>query len=491
MRSIQDVAADVGLKPADLELYGNHIAKVRSDSGTREGKLVLVSAVTPNKRGVGKTTLSVGLNDALWRIGEASIVALREPSLGPVFGIKGGATGGGGARLQPAEDIDLHFTGDLHAVTAAHNLLAAMVDNHRYFGTGPDLTRVLWRRALDMGDRTIRDIVVGLNGNGATRQCGFDITASSEVMAVLCLAEDEADLRARLGRMVVARTRDHAPVTAEEIGAAGAMVRLLRKAMLPNLVQSNEGRPGIVHGGPFANVAHGTNSIVGTRLALRLADYTITEAGFGFDLGGEKFFHIVCRQAGLRPSLVVLAATIDTLEAPGDLERHVAAANAFGVPVVVAINRHSDDRDEDIEAALGRCEGLGVPAVEVDVFGRGGEGGEALARAVVEHARDPIEPNWLYPTDAPFVEKVAAVARRVYGVDEVRFSPAAARAAARFAKDGYGDLPVCIARSQYGPSSPTEVRELSLRAGAGFVVPICGEMMLMPGMPREPAALTM
>lgn len=536
LRPIAEIAARLGIPEHALFLFGPHIAKVDPRAlgdvaQERRGRLVLVTAVNPTPAGEGKTTTSIGLGDGLRRIGVAATVCLREPSLGPCFGAKGGATGGGRARIEPAERIDLHFTGDMHAVAAAHNLLAAMIDNHVYWGNelGLDVRRISWRRVVDMNDRALRHIIVGLGGvtNGFPREDGFDIVPSSEVMAVLCLARDFADLKARLSRIVVGERRDRTPVTAGEIGAAGAMAALLRDAMLPNLVQTREGTPVFVHGGPFGNIAHGCSALAATDLALRLADVVVTEAGFGSDLGAEKFFDIKCRVGGLVPDAAVLVATLRALRWHGGasrheldvddpatlarglthLARHVGNLRKFGVPVVVALNRFPSDTDGALARVAAYCRHeLGVEAFVCEHFARGGEGIEELAAHLrgllaLPRPRDGRGFRFLYPLDMPLFEKVRTIATEIYGAADLI---ADKRVRDRFREldaAGYRDLPVCIAKTQYSFSTDPElrgapkghvvpVREVRLSAGAGFVVVICGDIMTMPGLPRRPAALS-
>jgi formate--tetrahydrofolate ligase len=530
LERIEDIAAKIGLAEEDLELYGRYKAKV--DLGLQErladrpdGKLILTTAITPTPAGEGKTTTAVGLADGLNRLGKKVMVALREPSLGPVFGIKGGAAGGGYAQVVPMEDINLHFTGDIHAVGAANNLLAAMVDNHIHQGNrlGIDPRRVTWRRALDMNDRQLRQIVSGLGDrpNGVPREDGFDITVASEVMAVLCLAKDFADLKERLARIVVGYTYEGKPVTAGDLKAAGAMTVLLKEALKPNLVQTLEGTPAFVHGGPFANIAHGCNSVVATRLGLKLADYVVTEAGFGADLGAEKFCHIKCRSAGLKPDAVVIVATIRALKYNGhvpkeELDKENLAAleeglpnllkhvenitQKFGLPAVVAINRFPTDTDREIELVREACGRLGVRAVLSDVWARGGAGGEELARAVLELI-DKGENNFrfLYDLDLSLKEKIETVAKEIYGAGQVAYTKQAEEELAFLEGLGYGKLPVCMAKTQASiTDDPTvrgaprgftvTVRQARISAGAGFVVALTGTIMTMPGLPRVPAA---
>ncbi len=527
-RPIAEIAEGLGLAADDWRPCDRHVAKIDPAVLTRPrrrpgaGRLVLVSAITPTPAGEGKTTTSIGLAQALARLGESACLALREPSLGPAFGMKGGATGGGYSQILPMEKINLHFTGDFHAITSAHNLLAALLDNHIYFGNALriDPRRILWRRVMDMNDRALRNVVVGLGGpkQGVPRETGFDITAASEVMAMLCLAEDGNDLRARIDRLLVGFTYDGEPVTAEKLGASGAMLALLRDALWPNLVQTLEGTPAIVHGGPFANIAHGCNSLIATRAALQLADWAVTEAGFGFDLGAEKFFDIKCRGAGLVTAAVVLVATVRALKLHGgvprrelersdpaaverglpNLEKHVENIRHFGEAPVVALNRFGDDEAQEIEVVRRRCQELGVPFAVSDHFARGGEGAEELARAVMAHAGDsPLRP--LYDLADPLPEKVLAVARSMYGARDVVFTRAAERDLRDVRRLGYEGLPICIAKTPASLSDdPTlrgrpddfevTVRQIQINAGAGFLVVLTGDILRMPGLPRRPLA---
>lgn len=530
MKPIREIAEGLGLGNDDWEPYGQWIAKVdpaileRPRSRPGPARLILVSAITPTPAGEGKTTTSIGLAQALAREGESVALALREPSLGPCLGVKGGAIGGGASTVQPAERINLHFTGDFHAVTSANNLLAALLDNHLYFGNALsiDPRRILWRRCLDMNDRALRRAVIGLGGHkeGVPREAGFDITAASEVMAILCLAESADDLRERLDRILVAYTYDGLPVTARDLKASGAMVALLADALKPNLVQTVEGVPAFIHGGPFANIAHGCNSVLATRLALHLADWTVTEAGFAFDLGAEKFFDIKCRAAGLDVAAVVLVATVRALKFHGggsletlgrsdpelvraglpNLEKHVENIRIFGKEPIVALNRFGSDSDEEIAIVRERCHALGVAFAESDHFARGGEGARELARVVLDVARAPAEPfRPLYPLDAPLAEKIFSVASQMYGARKVVFTKAAERELADLTRLGYDRLPICIAKTQNSLSDDPKlrgrpqdfevtVRGLSVSAGAGFVVVLTGEILRMPGLPKKPLA---
>jgi len=530
MRPIDEIASGLGLGAEEWEPYGRYVAKVepgilaRPRTRPGRGRLVLVSAITPTPAGEGKTTTSIGLAQALARLGQAPVIALREPSLGPCLGIKGGAIGGGAATVQPAERINLHFTGDFHAVTTANNLLAALIDNQIYFGNplGIDPRRILWRRCMDMNDRALRRTVIGLGGHkeGVPRETGFDITAASEVMAILCLAEDAEDLRRRIDRILVAFTYDGKPVTAKDLGGAGAMLALLADAMKPNLVQTIEGVPAFVHGGPFANIAHGCNSLVATRLALHLGDWAITEAGFAFDLGAEKFFDIKCRAAGLDTAAVVLVATIRALKYHGglalgalaapdaaavaaglpNLEKHIENIRHFGEQPIVALNKFGTDGDGEIDVVRRRCAELGVPFAVSDHFARGGEGAEELARAVMDFAEREHKPfHPLYPLDAPLPDKIFTVASKMYGARKVVFTKQAERDLEDVRALGYEKLPICIAKTQNSLSDDPKlrgrpqdfevtVRGLHISAGAGFVVVLTGEILRMPGLPKKPLA---
>ena len=527
VRPIAEIASGLGLAPAHLIPYGHDKAKVRLEalqSDRPPGRLILVSAITPTDAGEGKTTTSIGLAQGLARTGRRACLALREPSLGPTFGQKGGATGGGLARLMPESDINLHFTGDFHAIGAAHNLLAAMLDNHIHHGNvlGIDPRRVTWRRVIDMNDRALRHVVIGLGGvlEGVPRETGFDITPASEVMAALCLAEGYEDLRARLARTIVALTMDRAAVTASDLRAVGAMMVLLKDAMLPNLVQTIDGVPALVHGGPFANIAHGCNSVVATRLALARADWVITEAGFGFDLGAEKFFDIKCVSAGLDTAAVVLVATVRALKRHGgtpkaalatpdpaaverglaNLAKHVESIGLFGERPIVALNHFATDGAGEVDVVRRWCETAGVPFAVSDVFEQGGEGGVALAETVAAHAEHRSRPfTPLYDWAEPIPAKMAKVARAMYGATEVTWTREAQRALAQVELLGFGGLPLCIAKTQKSLSDdplivgrPEDfeitVRDVILAAGAGYVVPLLGDIMRMPGLPRSPQA---
>ena len=528
MLPIAQIAQQVGLDEDKLEYYGKYKAKVDTlalRDVPRKGKLILVTAINPTPAGEGKTTTSVGLGDALHRLGKKAVLALREPSLGPVFGVKGGAAGGGYAQVVPMEDINLHFTGDFHAIGTANNLLAAMLDNHIQQGNALDIDvrRITWKRCVDMNDRQLRNIVCGLGGkvNGVPREDGFDITVASEIMAVLCLASDLMDLKARLGRMVVAYNRAGDPVYCSDLKAQGAMTALLKDAIRPNLVQTLEHTPAFIHGGPFANIAHGCNSVSATDTALKLGDYVVTEAGFGADLGAEKFLDIKCRAAGLTPDAVVIVATVRALKHHGgcpkaDLGKENLAAlekglpnllkhvenitKVYGLPAVVAINQFDSDTEAEIAMIRTACEKYGVRVALSQVWGKGGEGGEELAREVLRII-DEEKPDFrfAYESEAPLTEKIEAVAKKVYGADGVDYAPAAAKELQRLTELGYGDLPVCMAKTQYSLSddagklgAPTgfriKVQKVKVSAGAGFVVVLTGDIMTMPGLPKVPAA---
>lgn len=526
---ITKIAERAGIPEEYLELYGSNKAKIspelfRTLEGKKQGKLVLVTAITPTPAGEGKTTTTIGLADALRRIGKKPVVALREPSLGPVFGIKGGAAGGGYAQVIPMEDINLHFTGDFHAIGAANNLLAAMLDNHIYQGNalGIDPRRITWRRCVDMNDRQLRNVVDGLGGrvNGTPREDGYDITVASEIMALLCLASDISDLKERLSRIVVGYTYDERPVTAGDLHAQGAMAALLRDAIKPNLVQTLEGTPALVHGGPFANIAHGCNSVTATKAAMALGDYAVTEAGFGADLGAEKFLDIKCRLAGLRPSAVVIVATVRALKMHGGLAKSelgkedLAALEAgmpnllhhvknirevYRLPAVVAVNRFPTDTDAEIELIIEKCRALGVNVELSTVWADGGAGGESLAREVVRLCEEENDFTFAYPSDMPIAEKIEAVVKKVYRGDGVSFTPQAEKEIARLEELGYGNVPVCIAKTQYSFSDDplklgapegftVTVKKVKISAGAGFAVVLTGDIMTMPGLPKVPAA---
>ena len=529
MQPIMKIAEKAQLDPKYIEPYGWYKAKVDpsflKESDRPDGKLILVTAITPTPAGEGKTTTTIGLADGLARIGKNVTVALREPSLGPVFGIKGGAAGGGYAQVVPMEDINLHFTGDFHAIGAANNLLAAMLDNHIQQGNklGIDPRRITWKRCVDMNDRQLRNIVDGLGGkaNGVPREDGFDITVASEIMAVFCLSSSITDLKERLGRIVVGYTYEDKPVTAGDLKAVGAMTALLKDALKPNLVQTLEGTPAFVHGGPFANIAHGCNSVMATRLALKMGDYTVTEAGFGADLGAEKFFDIKCRMAGLVPDAVVVVATIRALKMHGgmsknmlseenlealekgipNLLRHVSnIRNVYRLPCVVAVNRFPADTDAEIALIMEKCRALGVNTVLSTVWAEGGKGGEDLAREVVRLCEEEKgDFTFSYELDGGIAEKIEAIATKVYGGDGISILPAAQKQIAHLEALGYGNLPVCIAKTQYSFSDDpaklgapehftVTVRNVKISAGAGFVVALTGDIMTMPGLPKVPAA---
>ena len=531
MKHIRDVAELAGVDEDYLEYYGKYKAKIDlkllSDrAGAPDGKLVLVTAINPTPAGEGKTTTTVGLADGMRRLGKNTVVALREPRLGPVFGVKGGAAGGGYAQVVPMEDINLHFTGDFHAIGAANNLLAAMLDNHIQQGNelAVDVRRITWKRCVDMNDRQLRSIVCGLGGkaNGMPREDGFDITVASEIMAVLCLADGLTDLKARLGRMVVGYTSTGAPVTAHDLKAEGAMAALLKDALKPNLVQTLEGTPAFIHGGPFANIAHGCNSVMATRVALKMGDYVITEAGFGADLGAEKFLDIKCRLAGLTPSAVVMVATVRALKHHGgcpkgalgtedlaalerglpNLLRHVENITAvYGLPCVVAINRFPTDTEAELRLVEDKCRSLGVNVALSEVWAKGGEGGMSLAREVVRLCETPGSFTCSYALDQPIERKLEQIVTRVYHGDGVDLTPAAKKQAAELTALGFGALPICMAKTQYSFSDDPSllgapegfrvtVRSLKVSAGAGFIVALTGDIMTMPGLPKVPAAET-
>ncbi len=529
MQPITEIAARAGIDDKYVEQYGKYKAKtdlsLMKENKNPDGKLILVTAITPTPAGEGKTTTTIGLADGMRRIGKNVMVALREPSLGPVFGIKGGAAGGGYAQVVPMEDINLHFTGDFHAIGAANNLLAAMLDNHIKQGNelNIDVRRITWKRCVDMNDRQLRFITDGLGGvaNGVPREDGFDITVASEIMAVLCLSESITDLKERLARIIVGYTFDDKPVTCADLKAQGAMAALLKDALKPNLVQTLEGTPALVHGGPFANIAHGCNSVTATKLAMKLGDYAVTEAGFGADLGAEKFLDIKCRAAGLTPSAVVLVATVRALKMHGGLAktelgkedltalgnglpnllRHVSnIKNVYGLPCVVAVNRFPTDTDAEIEFITDKCRELGVNTVLSTVWAEGGKGGEALAREVVRLCEEEKgDFRFSYPLDCTIEEKIDAVVRKVYGGSGINILPAARKQIDKLASLGFGGLPVCIAKTQYSFSDdPTllgapegftvTVKNVKISAGAGFIVVLTGDIMTMPGLPRRPAA---
>jgi formate--tetrahydrofolate ligase len=532
MRPIMELAKEkLGIDAMNLEPYGHYKAKVSMDyiqslESKPNGKLILVTAITPTPAGEGKTTTTVGLTDALNHIGKKAMLCLREASLGPCFGVKGGAAGGGYAQVVPMEDINLHFTGDFHAITSAHNLLSALIDNHIYWGNalGIDSRRVAWRRVMDMNDRALREIVCSLGGvaNGYPREAGFDITVASEVMAIFCLAKDLDDLRERLGNIIVAYTRERKPIRARELDANGAMAALLKDAIAPNMVQTLEGTPAFIHGGPFANIAHGCNSVSATTAALKLADYVVTEAGFGADLGAEKFLNIKCRKAGIAPECVVVVATIRALKMHGgvkkddlkkedlkaleagmsNLQRHIENLKKFGLPAVVSINRFSADTDAEIALVKDKCKALGVEALMADHWAMGGEGAADVAKAVVKIIEGgSAKLKFLYPDDMPLFEKIRTIAKEIYRADDATADKSVKDQLKAWEDMGFGKLPVCIAKTQYSFSTNADakgaptgfnipVREVRLSAGAEFVVAVCGDVMTMPGLPKVPAANT-
>ncbi len=528
MKPIRDVAAKLGIKEEHLLPFGHTKAKISMDyiktlKGQKDGKLILVTAINPTPAGEGKTTTTVGLGDGLNRIGKKAIICLREPSLGPCFGVKGGAAGGGYAQVVPMEDINLHFTGDFHAIGTAHNLLSALIDNHIYWGNelGFDSRRITWRRVMDMNDRALRSINNSLGGvsNGFPREDGFDITVASEVMAIFCLSTDLADLTKRLGNIIVGYTRDKKAIYARDLKADGAMTVLLKDAIAPNLVQTLENNPAFIHGGPFANIAHGCNSVIATTTALKLADYVVTEAGFGADLGAEKFFDIKCRKAGLKPAAAVIVATIRALKMHGgvakedlgkenveavkkgaaNLARHIENVGQFGVPAIVAINRFIADTDAELDAVRQLCAELGSEAIECNHWALGSAGTEQLAHAVVKLAEKPSSFKPIYPDEMPLWDKVRTIAQHLYGAQGIIADKAIRDRFAEFEKAGFGHYPVCMAKTQYSFSTDPNlkgapsnhvvpIREIRLSAGAEFVVVICGEIMTMPGLPRVPSA---
>jgi len=528
LKKIAEIAAELGLSEDETELYGRYKAKITQNAIDRlnsapNGKLILVTAVNPTPAGEGKTTTSIGLAQGLCKLGEKAVLALREPSLGPVFGMKGGAAGGGYSQVLPMEDINLHFTGDMHAITSANNLLCALLDNHIQQGNalGIDPRRVLIKRCLDMNDRALRNCVIGLGGkaDGVPREDGFIITVASEVMAILCLAEDSADLKNRLGKILVAYDYGGKPVFAADLKAHGAMAALLKDAVNPNLVQTTENTPALIHGGPFANIAHGCNSVRATRLALKLGNYAVTEAGFGSDLGAEKFFDIKCRASGLTPACAVLVATVRALKYNGgvakaelssenvkalkdgivNLKTHIENLKKFGVPVIVAINRFGTDTAAEIDYIKGYCTAMNVTSAVSDVFAKGGDGGVELAKAVKEAAEHKSDFKPLYETNVPIKQKAEQLAREIYRADGVNYEPKAEKSIAEIESLGFGELPVCVAKTQYSLSDdPTKlgkpehfrvtVREARLSAGAGFIILLTGDIMTMPGLPKTPAA---
>ena len=531
-KQVSQIAAQLGINEEELELYGRYKAKVSLEILKRlesrpDGKLILVTAITPTPAGEGKTTVSVGLADGLRKLGKRSLVALREPSLGPSFGIKGGAAGGGYAQVVPMEDINLHFTGDIHAITYAHNLLAAMVDNHIHQGNelGIDPRKIVFRRVIDLNDRALRFIVNGLGGqkNGVPRESGFDISVASEIMAILCLAQDLEDLKTRMSRIVVGYTFDDKPVTAADLEAQGAMTILMKDAIKPNLVQTLENTPALIHGGPFANIAHGCNSLTATKLGLKVADYVVTEAGFGADLGAEKFFDLKCRYGKLKPSLAVIVASVRALKSHGgvarellgqenvealeqgfvNLEKHIENIAKFGLPSVVAINNFPTDTQRELDLLSDLCDSIGVRAAQTKVWAEGGEGGRKLAQKVLETLdASTADFRLLYPDEDSLKRKIETVAQEIYGADGVDFTPDALQQLNKIESMGYGNLPVCMAKTQYSLSDDPRkigrprgfninIREVRLSAGAGFVIPITGDIMTMPGLPKRPAACNM
>lgn len=530
-QDIREIAAQLNLTEDDLDLYGKYKAKVSTEhvKKAKEGKkakLILTTAINPTPAGEGKTTTTIGVADALSYLGKKTIVALREPSLGPVFGVKGGAAGGGYAQVIPMEDINLHFTGDIHAIGTANNLLAALIDNHIQQGNklGIDNRKITWRRAMDMNDRQLRNMVNGMGGkgNGVPREDGFDITVASEVMAAFCLATDLKDLKERLGRMVVAYTRDDQPITANDLNAQGALTALLKDALKPNLVQTLEGTPAFIHGGPFANIAHGCNSLAATQTAMHFADYVVTEAGFGADLGAEKFIDIKCRQAGIQPDAVMVVATVRALKSHGgvkkadlneenlealkkgipNLMKHVEnMTNVFGLPVVVAINRFPLDTEAELAMVREACQAQGVNVALSEVWAKGGKGGVEVAEEVLRliEENDGSNFKYAYDVEAPIAKKIEAIATKIYGADGIQLSPAAEKEIAKLEKLGFGNLPICMAKSQYSLSDdPTKigrpegftvaVRQVKVSAGAGFIVALTGDIMTMPGLPKVPSA---
>lgn len=529
MLHIRQIAENIGIKEEELELYGNYKAKISLDIWNRikdnkNGKLVLVTAINPTAAGEGKTTTNVGLSMALNKIGKKTMTTLREPSLGPSFGIKGGAAGGGYSQVVPMEDINLHFTGDIHAITTAHNLLAALLDNHIHKGNelNIDPGKIVWKRVLDMNDRALRNIVIGLgkSSDGVTRQDGFDITVASEVMAILCLAKDLEDLKQRLGKMIVAYTYDGNPVTTDDLEATGAITILMKDAIKPNLVQTLENTPAIIHGGPFANIAHGTNSVIATKFGLKLADYVVTEAGFGADLGAEKFFNIVSRFAEFKPAVTVIVATVRALKMHGgvpknelnneniealeagftNLEKHIENIQKFGVPVVVAINKFPTDTQAELNMVKEKCETLGAEAVLSEIWEKGGQGGILLAEKVVEAAEQKkSDYKALYEVNDSIHDKIRTIVQEVYGGNEVEFSKKAEKEIKKLQKLGLDNMPICMAKTQYSLSDdpsllgrPSDftvtIRDLKVSAGAGFIVALSGDIMTMPGLPKIPAA---
>ncbi|EOD01133.1 formate--tetrahydrofolate ligase [Caldisalinibacter kiritimatiensis] len=532
MLPITEIGAQLNIDKSELELYGNYKAKISLKfwdkiKDNKDGKLILVTAINPTSAGEGKTTTNVGLSMALNKIGKKAITTLREPSLGPSFGIKGGAAGGGYAQVVPMEDINLHFTGDIHAITTAHNLLSALLDNHIHKGNelNIDPRRIVWKRVLDMNDRALRNIVVGLGGrnNGVPREDGFDITVASEIMAILCLADDLEDLKDRLGKMIVAYTYDNEPITADDLNATGALTILLKDAIKPNLVQTLENTPAIIHGGPFANIAHGCNSIMATKYGLKLADYVVTEAGFGADLGAEKFFNIKCRAGNLKPDAAVIVATVRALKKHGgvsneeldkenltalnegfaNLEKHIENISKFGVPSVVAINRFPTDTENELQLIADKCKQIGIDVVLSEVWAKGGDGGVELAEKVVELCENKESKfSCLYNENDSVEGKIQTIAKDIYGAEGVEFTKNAKKKISKYEKLGFSDLPICMAKTQYSLSDDPKligrpegfkitVRDLSVSAGAGFIVALTGNIMTMPGLPKVPAANNM
>ena len=531
MQHIREIAAKLGLTEDDIELYGKYKAKISLDAWNKvkngpDGKLVLVTAINPTPAGEGKTTTSVGLADAFHKLGHKVAVALREPSLGPCFGLKGGAAGGGYAQVVPMEDINLHFTGDFHAITTAHNLLAAVIDNHIQQGNALDIDvrRVAWKRVLDLNDRALRNVVIGLGGkaHGVPRETGFDITVASEMMAILCLASDLEDMKKRLGEIVVAYSRDGRAIRAEELNVTGALTLLFKDAIKPNLVQTLEGTPALIHGGPFANIAHGCNSVMATKFALKFADIAITEAGFGADLGAEKFLDIKCRFAGIHPDAVVIVATVRALKMHGgvpktelgkvdmaalekglaNLTKHIENVHKFGLPAVVAINAFPTDTKEELDFVEEKCNALGASVALSEVWAKGGEGGVELAEKVLEAMKQPADFHYMYEVEQSIPEKIEAIAKTIYGADGVDFTAPAKKQLAEIEALGLDKMPICMAKTQYSLSDDATklgrpegfritVKELRISAGAGFIVALTGNILTMPGLPKKPAAENM
>lgn len=531
MQHIREIAAKLGLTEDDIELYGKYKAKISLDAWNKvkngpDGKLVLVTAINPTPAGEGKTTTSVGLADAFHKLGHKVAVALREPSLGPCFGLKGGAAGGGYAQVVPMEDINLHFTGDFHAITTAHNLLAAVIDNHIQQGNALDIDvrRIAWKRVLDLNDRALRNVVIGLGGkaHGVPRETGFDITVASEMMAILCLASDLEDMKKRLGEIVVAYSRDGRAIRAEELNVTGALTLLFKDAIKPNLVQTLEGTPALIHGGPFANIAHGCNSVMATKFALKFADIAITEAGFGADLGAEKFLDIKCRFAGIHPDAVVIVATVRALKMHGgvpktelgkvdmaalekglaNLTKHIENVHKFGLPAVVAINAFPTDTKEELDFVEEKCNALGASVALSEVWAKGGEGGVGLAEKVLEAMKQPADFHYMYEVEQSIPEKIEAIAKAIYGADGVDFTAPAKKQLAEIEALGLDKMPICMAKTQYSLSDDATklgrpegfritVKELRISAGAGFIVALTGNILTMPGLPKKPAAENM